>query len=92
MHVADVDDGLNLDGATLNNAKDSFSVHNVLARWDAQSIEGLTLIFGVDNPFDEFYASQSSRTGTSFHPRFGELYLLDYEPGRNIKASLSYRF
>ena len=92
MHVSDVDAGINLDGASLNNAKDSFSVHNILARWDVEYLDGLTLIFGVDNLFDEFYASQSSRTGSSFHPRFGELYLLDYEPGRNVKASLSYRF
>lgn len=92
MHVSDVDDGLNLDGASKNNAKDSFTVQNIQARWDVQSAEGLTVIVGVDNLFDEFYASQSSRTGLSSHPRFGDLYLLDYEPGRNIKATVSYRF
>ena len=90
--VQDMAAGINLDGATLDNAKDGFTVHNVSANWSPDSIEGLTVIFGIDNLFDEYYASQSSRTGTSFHPRFGSLYLLDYEPGRNIKATMSYQF
>jgi hemoglobin/transferrin/lactoferrin receptor protein len=81
-----------LDAASLDNGKDAFTVHNISARWTPESVDGLGLTVGVDNLFDEFYASQSSRTGTSFHPRFGELYLLDYEPGRNIKATLSYQF
>lgn len=92
MHVASVDDGINLDGATVNNAKDSFTVQNIQARWEPEYIAGLTVIAGVDNLFDEYYASQSSRTGLSAHPRFGDLYLLDYEPGRNIKVTLSYSF
>jgi len=50
------------------------------------------LTLGVDNLFDEYYASQSSRTGVSFHPVFGELYLTDYEPGRNVKATIAYQF
>ncbi|CAM2069193.1 TonB-dependent receptor [Sulfidibacter corallicola] len=90
--AGDVDAGLDLDGATRDNAKDSFSVHNVSARWMPRRLEGLSLTLGVDNLFDEFYASHSSRTGLSFHPRFGELYLLDYEPGRNIKATLAFQF
>jgi hemoglobin/transferrin/lactoferrin receptor protein len=92
LSVSSVDAGLDLDGATLNNAKGSYKVHNLSARWEPNAIEGMTLIVGVDNLFDEFYASQSSRTGVSFHPRFGELYLLDYEPGRNVKATISYSF
>lgn len=88
--VDDVDAAPDLDGATLDNAKDGFTVHNVSARWMPEAAEGLALTLGVDNLFDEFYASQSSRTGVSFHPRFGELYLQDYEPGRNIKLTVSY--
>lgn len=84
--------GLDLYGATLLNAKDGFIVHNISARWQPESVQGLSFTLGVDNLFDEFYASQSSRTGTSFHPLFKKLYLLDYEPGRNIKASVSYQF
>ncbi len=90
--VADVDAGLDLDGATLDNAKDGYTVHNLSARWMPYPVSGLSFIFGVDNLFDEFYASQSSRTGVSFHPRFGQLYLQDYEPGRNVKATVAYQF
>ncbi|MEM0910800.1 MAG: TonB-dependent receptor [Pseudomonadota bacterium] len=92
LNVDDVDAGIDLDGASLDNSKDGFTVHNVSARWEPQSIQGLTFIAGVDNLFDEFFASQSSRTGTSFHPVFGPLYLLDYEPGRNIKLTISYQY
>ena len=92
LNVSDVDAGLDLDGATLDNAKDSFTVHNVSAQWNPIQLEGLSVTVGVDNLFDEFYASQSSRTGTSLHPFFGPLYLVDYEPGRNIKATIAYQF
>ena len=92
LMVDDVDIGLDLDGATLNNAKDDFTVHNISARWTPKNLSGFALTVGVDNLFDEFYASQSSRTGVSFHPRFGELYLQDYEPGRNAKLTVSYTF
>lgn len=90
--VKDVDSGLDIDGATLANAKDGYVVHNLSAHWQPVAIKDLGLTLGVDNLFDEFYASQSSRTGTSFHPRFGKLYLMDYEPGRNAKLTLSYSF
>jgi hemoglobin/transferrin/lactoferrin receptor protein len=67
-------------------------VHNLSAHWQPAAVKGLGLTLGMDNLFDEFYASQSSRTGTSIHPRFGKLYLMDYEPGRNAKLTVSYRF
>ncbi|GIX22575.1 MAG: ligand-gated channel [Gammaproteobacteria bacterium] len=92
LHVEDLPAGLELDGATLDNAKPGYTVHNLSLRWTPSAFEDLTLTFGVDNVFDEFYASQSSRTGTSFHPVFGPLYLLDYEPGRNVKATVACRF
>lgn len=93
LHVGDVPAGPDLDGATLDNAKEGFTVHNISARWLPRgALAGLELTVGVDNVFDEFYASQSSRTGVSFHPRFGQLFLTDYEPGRNIKATVAYRF
>lgn len=76
-----------------NNRKDGYLVHNISGRWTPDGgLNGLSITVGVDNLFDEFYASQSSRTGTSFHPRFGQLYLHDYEPGRNFKAALAYQF
>ena len=67
-------------------------VHNISLRWTPAQWEGLDLTLGVDNLFDEYYASQSSRTGLSKHPLFGDLFLLDYEPGRNVKVSVGYRF
>ncbi len=92
LAVDDVAAGLDLDGATLDNAKDDYTVHNVSARWTPEQLTGFALTLGVDNLFDEYYASQSSRTGVSFHPRFGQLYLQDYEPGRNIKLTVSAEF
>ena len=92
QHVGRVNAGKNLDGAGLNNAKEGYTVHNVSAQWQPASIRGLTLTVGIDNVLDEYYASQASRTGVSFHPVFGELYLTDYEPGRNIKTSVAYQF
>lgn len=88
--VEDVEAGLDIDGATLDNAKDGYAVHNISAHWESKF--GLAVTAGVDNLFDEFYASQSSRTGTSFHPRFGSLYLTDYEPGRNAKVTIAFTF
>ncbi|MAT94958.1 MAG: Fe-regulated protein B [Halioglobus sp.] len=92
LWVDDLDAGSDLDGASLDNAKDGYTVHNVSARWTPQFVQGLELTVGVDNLFDEYYSSQSSRTGVSAHPRFGELYLTDYEPGRNIKGTIAYNF
>lgn len=92
LYVDDVAAGVDLDGAGSDNAKDGYVVHNVSARWRPANVKGLAVTFGIDNLADEFYASQSSRTGLSLHPRFGELYLLDYEPGRNTKLTVSYDF
>lgn len=92
LWVDDLGSGKDLDGPTLDNSKDGYDVHNISARWASQGFEGLSVTVGVDNVFDEYYASQSSRTGVSAHPRFGELYLTDYEPGRNIKATVAYQF
>lgn len=92
IYVDDVEAGIDIDGPSLDNSKNGYTVHNISARWEPASVQGLVIILGADNLFDEFYASHSSRTGVSFHPRFGELYLQDYEPGRNIKATVSYQF
>jgi hemoglobin/transferrin/lactoferrin receptor protein len=92
LSVDDVSAGVDLDGATLDNAKDSYIVHNISARWEPVAVSGLAITAGIDNVLDEFYASQSSRTGVSFHPLFGSLYLQDYEPGRNAKVTVAYNF
>lgn len=95
LYVGDLGTGIDLDYTSddTDNAKDSYTLHNISGRWAPdESLKGLSITLGVDNLFDEFYASQSSRTGTSFHPRFGQLYLHDYEPGRNIKVAIAYQF
>lgn len=91
LTVASLDHAPSLDGATVDTAKDSYTVQNISLRWAPSAVNGLAISLGVDNLFDEYYASQSSRTGLSKHPRFGDLFLTDYEPGRNIKATVSYK-
>lgn len=90
--VDDVEDALALDSSSKMTAKDGYTIHNLSVSWQPQQVTGLSVIVGIDNVFDEFYTNQSSRTGSTFHPLFGELYLVDYEPGRNIKATVSYQF
>lgn len=93
MNIDDLDavtTDMQLDGAGTDNRKSGFTVHNISAQWQATTQMRLTI--GVDNVFDKYYVSQSSRTGSSFHPLFGPLFLNDYEPGRNIKGTLSYVF
>lgn len=92
LNVGDVNHANDLDGASVERAKEGYTVHNISARWTPSQVKGLAVTFGVDNLTDEFYASHSSRTGLSAHPLFGELYLLDYEPGRNIKLTAAYKF
>lgn len=92
LNVDSVEAALDIDGAPVNNSKDAYTVHNVSATWKPEFVESLSVVFGVDNLFDEYYASQSSRTGLSRHPRFGELSLTDYEPGRNVKLTFAYQF
>lgn len=90
LWVDDLKASKHLDANSLTHEKPGYAVSNFSAHWESSF--GLGVTAGVDNIFDEFYASQSSRNGTSFHPRFGTLYLMDYEPGRNAKITLSYKF
>ncbi|PNE01876.1 putative Fe-regulated protein B [Alcanivorax sp. MD8A] len=92
VNVNDLHNAVDLDGAGVDRSKEGYTVHNVSVMWLPRQVEGLTITAGVDNLFDEFYASQSSRTGETFHPVFGSLYLQDFEPGRNIKATVAYQF
>lgn len=90
LWVDDLKASKHLDANSLMHRKEGYAVSNFSAHWESSF--GLGITAGVDNIFDEFYASHSSRNGTSFHPRFRELYLMDYEPGRNAKITLSYKF
>lgn len=72
--------------------KPGYDVHNVSVRWQPEAVNGLYLVAGIDNIFNEQYTSHASRVGESNHPRFGHLVLNDYEPGRNVKFTASYSF
>ncbi|MAK59716.1 MAG: TonB-dependent receptor [Ponticaulis sp.] len=75
---------------SLGADKESYDVHNIMARWDdAFGVNGLSFIGGVDNVFDATYTSHASRLGATFHPVFGPLILNDVEPGRNVKLTVS---
>lgn len=69
------------------DVKEAYDVHSLFAQWAPRQAAGLTLTFGIDNLFDEQYVSHASRTGSARGTR-----LDDYEPGRNVKVSLSYQF
>lgn len=70
-----------------SDVKEAYDVHSVFAQWAPAQVNGLTLIFGIDNLFDEQYVSHSSRTGYA-----RGTVLDDYEPGRNVKLSVAYQF
>ena len=66
--------------------KPSYDVHDIFMSYLPTQVEGLKATVGVYNIFDETYASHASR----FDPLKDDS--TDFEPGRNIKASLSYQF
>ena len=69
------------------NEKDSYSVHDIYMRWKPKAINNLTVITGIDNIFDTAYISHISEN------RMAKGYnTADYEPGRNIKVTLAYKF
>ena len=67
--------------------KEAYDVHSLYAQWSPKQAEGITVTFGVDNLFDEQYASHASRSGLA-----RGIDTTDVEPGRNIKASVAYQF
>ena len=66
--------------------KPSYDVHDIFMSYLPPQVEGLKATVGVYNIFDETYASHASR----FDPVKDDS--TDFEPGRNIKASLTYQF
>ena len=73
-----------VDSITSNNTKKpSYDVHDIYLTYRPQQFKGVKTTLGVYNLFDETYASHSSRHLADS---------ADYEPGRNIKASLTYQF
>ena len=70
--------------------KPSYDVHDIFMSYSPKQVDGLKATVGVYNIFDETYASHASRI-VAQRPDDGTL-RTDFEPGRNIKASLTYQF
>ncbi len=66
--------------------KPNYDVHDIFVNYSPSQIEGLKATVGVYNIFDDTYNSHASRYDAS-DDKF-----TDFEPGRNIKASLTYQF
>lgn len=64
------------------NHKDGYTVSNTYITWAPKQVKGLEMTFGMDNIFNKTYKDQSSNYYEA----------LDYEPGRNYKLSVSYKF
>ena len=71
-----------------NLEKPGYGVSDISVHWKPQSgsLKGLETSLGVYNVFDKFYVSQAARQQDPNN------YLTDYEMGRNVKATVSYRF
>lgn len=76
-----------VDSITDNNgiSKPSYDVHDVYMSYAPRQFQDIKATLGVYNIFDETYANHSSRLSDSDATT-------DFEPGRNIKASLTYQF
>ena len=76
-----------VDSITDNNgiSKPSYDVHDVYMSYAPRQFQNIKATLGVYNIFDETYANHSSRLSDSEATT-------DFEPGRNIKASLTYQF
>jgi hemoglobin/transferrin/lactoferrin receptor protein len=68
--------------------KDGYNVHDIAFKYEPKSVKGLKVIAGIDNIFDKHYAAHSSYY--AIHSTYGDM--TDYEPGRNFKLTLSYKF
>lgn len=73
----------------VENTKENYDVHDIFMSYTPKQIAGVKATIGVYNLFDETYASHASRI---VEPRPDGNLRTDFEPGRNIKASLSYQF
>lgn len=66
-------------------SKPSYDVHDVYMSYAPRQFQDIKATLGVYNIFDETYASHSSRISA-------DQVATDFEPGRNIKASVTYQF
>ncbi len=68
--------------------KKSYNIHDIAFKYQPKNIKGLSAVVGIDNIFDKYYSSHISEN--RYFEGFG--YTTDYEPGRNIKVTLAYKF
>ncbi|RXJ69119.1 TonB-dependent siderophore receptor [Halarcobacter ebronensis] len=68
--------------------KKAYDVHDVALKWRPEGVKDLTVIAGVENIFDKAYSSHISEN--RYFAGYG--YTTDYEPGRNFKITLAYKF
>ncbi|MGE4399663.1 MAG: TonB-dependent receptor [Campylobacterales bacterium] len=75
----------------LQNEKGGYVVHDVSVKYKPVWAKSLTMIGGIDNVFNKKYVSHASENRTI---QFGgkPYSTADYEPGRNVKFTLSYEF
>lgn len=78
----------NLDSSYGIDKKPGYGVHDISLTYKPNSIKGLKVIAGIDNIFDKHYAAHFSNY--RYIVAYGNL--TDYEPGRNFKVTLSYKF
>lgn len=67
--------------------KPGYDTHNLYVQWLPSYVPDLSVTFGIDNIFDEYYISHASRSGDARGVTTD-----DYEPGRNYKLSAAYQF
>ena len=72
----------------IHQVKKSYNVHDMAINWKPKAYKGLTVIAGIDNIFDKEYYSHISEN--RYYSGYG--LTTDYEPGRNFKVTLSYKF
>jgi hemoglobin/transferrin/lactoferrin receptor protein len=78
-------------GSLTFKEKESYNVHDIALNWKPQAVKGLSIIGGIDNIFDKAYVSHISDHRNRVVG--GEtISTSDYEPGRNIKITISYKF
>lgn len=67
--------------------KPGYGVHDVSFKYTPIAFKNLSVIAGVDNIFDKEYIAPTSRNDYS-----RGIFLGDYEPGRNYKVTVAYKF
>ncbi|WP_033915680.1 TonB-dependent receptor domain-containing protein [Campylobacter sputorum] len=100
IHAIDTLIGYNLiafDSIKTKNGfkKPGYAVSDIYASWMPNSgkYKGLEINVGLNNIFDKGYWSHSQRSaGGDTKDCRGGICRVDWEPGRNLKASVSYRF